>query len=127
MQAGKYYFFLFVFSSHSSIFYSFGDITITDEGQQILSYTRHFWPIGSEGSLTCQTYCYTGQSFIMVIFEDPWRLAVEPKKNHPKLPTKNSYKLYETLCSFPYHMGILIQNYFQSTCMFCNYIKLSTP
>ena len=41
------------------------------------------WPLSSEGSLTCHTYCDTGHPFIMVIFEDTWhspiaeRLTVE--------------------------------------------------
>ena len=28
------------------------------------------WPVSSEGSLTCYTYCYTGNPFIIVISED---------------------------------------------------------
>ena len=60
------------FSSHSRIFHSFGDVTITGEGLQILIYARHSWPLSSESSLTCNTYCDTGQPLIMVISEDPW-------------------------------------------------------
>ena len=51
--------FLFVYgvlSSHSRIFHSYGDVTIADEGLQILTYARHSWPWSSEGSLTCHTY-----------------------------------------------------------------------
>ena len=33
---------------------------------------RHSWPLSSEGSLACHTYCVTGPPFIMVISEDPW-------------------------------------------------------
>ena len=39
------------------IFHSYGDVTITDEGLQILTYTRHSWPMSSEGSWACSTYC----------------------------------------------------------------------
>ena len=44
-----HYFFLRVFSSHSRTFHSFGDVIITDEGQQILTYTLQSWPLKSEG------------------------------------------------------------------------------
>ena len=30
-----------------------------------------FWPLSSEGSLACHTYCDTGHPFIMVIFKAP--------------------------------------------------------
>ena len=44
---------------------SYGDdFTITDEGLQILIYTRHSWPLISEGSLSCLTFCDTGHHFI---------------------------------------------------------------
>ena len=42
--------FIWSFSSHSRIFHSFGDVTITGEGLQMLTYARHFWPSSSEGS-----------------------------------------------------------------------------
>ena len=59
-------------SSHSRIFHSYGDVTIAGEGLQILTYARHTWPLSSEDSLTCHTYCDTGLPFIMVMSEDPW-------------------------------------------------------
>ena len=59
------------FFSHSRFFHSYGDVTITGEGLQILTYARHSWPLSSEGSLACHTYCDTGHPFIMVISEDP--------------------------------------------------------
>ena len=60
------------FSSHSrDIFHSYGDVTITGEGLQILTYALHLWTLSSEGSLTCHTYCDPGHPFIMVISEDP--------------------------------------------------------
>ena len=67
-------FILFVcgLSSHSRIFHSYGDVTIADEGLQILTCARHSRPWSSEGSLTCHTYGDTGLPFIMVISEDPW-------------------------------------------------------
>ena len=58
---------LFVCSSHSRKFNSFGDFTITGEGLRILTYARHSWPLSSEGSLAWHTYCDTGLPFIMVI------------------------------------------------------------
>ena len=39
---------------------------------QILTFTRHSWPLCSEGSLACHTYCNTGHPFIMVNSEVPW-------------------------------------------------------
>ena len=36
------------------------------------------WPLRSEGSLTCHTYCDTGHSFIMVISEEPWHSHILP-------------------------------------------------
>ena len=60
---------LFVFfSSHSRIYFSL--IWRNGEGLQILTYTQYSWPLSSIGSLTCHTYCDTGQPFIMVILED---------------------------------------------------------
>ena len=64
--------FLFLgLSSHSRIFHSYGDVTITGEGLQILTHARHSWPLSSEDSLACHTYCDTGHPFIMVISENP--------------------------------------------------------
>ena len=66
------------FSSHSRIFHSYGDVTITGEGLQILTYARHLRPLSHEGSLACHTYCDTGHPFIMVISEDPWQSHILP-------------------------------------------------
>ena len=52
-------------------FHLFGDVTITGEGLQILTYAWHLWPLSSEGSLPCHTYYDTGRPFIMVTSEDP--------------------------------------------------------
>ena len=51
--------FVWRFSSHSRMFYSFQDVTITGEGLQILMLARHSWPLSSKRSLTCHTYCDT--------------------------------------------------------------------
>ena len=37
--------FVWGFSSYSRIFYSYGDVTITGEGLQILTFARHSWPL----------------------------------------------------------------------------------
>ena len=58
--------------SHLRIFHSYGDVTITGEGLQMLSYARDSRPLSTEGSLSCHTNCDTGHPFIMVISEDPW-------------------------------------------------------
>ena len=50
-------------SSHSNIFHSYGNVIITVEGHQILSYTRHRWPLSNESSLACHTYCDTGDLY----------------------------------------------------------------
>ena len=55
------------FTSRSKIFHSYGDVTITDEGVQILIYARYLWPLSSEGSSRYHP-------FIMVISEVPWHL-----------------------------------------------------
>ena len=75
-----------VFSSHSRIFHSYGDVTITGEGQQILTYSRHSWSLNIEGSLTCNTYCDTEQPFIMQVYI---RIPV----TLPPRRSTNSYKL----------------------------------
>ena len=36
-----------------------------------LTYAGHSWPLSSEGSLACHTFCDKGHPFIMVISEDP--------------------------------------------------------
>ena len=55
-----------LFVSLFVVFHSFGDATITGERLQILTYARLLWPLSSEGSLACQTYCDTGHPFKMV-------------------------------------------------------------
>ena len=67
-------FFVWGLLSHSRIFHSYGDVTITGEELQILTYARHSWPLSSEDSLACHTHCDMGHPFIMVIAEDPRHL-----------------------------------------------------
>ena len=62
------------FSSHSGSFYSYENVTIVDEGLQMLTYAQHSWPLSSEGSLAWHAYCDMGHPFIMVISDDPWHL-----------------------------------------------------
>ena len=64
-------FFVKGFTSHSRIFNSYGNVTITSEGAQILTFARHAWPLSFEGSLACHTYFDTGHPFIMNTSEDP--------------------------------------------------------
>ena len=42
--------------------HAYGDVSITGEGLQILTYAQHSWPLSSKGSLACHTYCHTGAS-----------------------------------------------------------------
>ena len=65
-------------SSRSRIFHSYGDVTITREGLQILTYFRNLWPLSSEDSLACHAYCDTEHPFRMVISEDPWHSHILP-------------------------------------------------
>ena len=59
-------------------FLSNGDVTITGEGLQILTYARQSWTSSSEISFACHTFCDTGRPFIMVISEDPWHSHLLP-------------------------------------------------
>ena len=43
-----------------------------------LTYARHSWPLSSEDSLACHTYCDTRNQFIMVFPEDPWHSQLLP-------------------------------------------------
>ena len=62
-----YCMFDFGLSSHSRIVKSYWDVTITGEGLQILTYAHTYsWPVSSEGSLACHTYCDTVHPFVMV-------------------------------------------------------------
>ena len=47
------------FSYNLRIFHSYGDVTITGEKLQILTYARHLWQLNSKRSLVCHTYCNT--------------------------------------------------------------------
>ena len=43
-----------------------------------MTYNWHSWPLSSESSLACHTYCDTGQPFIMIISKDPWHSHLLP-------------------------------------------------
>ena len=43
------------FLSHSKIFHSDGDVIVTGEGLQILTYARHSWPLSSKASIACHS------------------------------------------------------------------------
>ena len=64
--------FVYGFTSHSRIFHSFGDVTITEKGCKFFTYARHSWPLRSECSLAGHIYCYTGLLFIMIVSEVTW-------------------------------------------------------
>ena len=66
---------LFVWGFSSKNFHSSGNATITGDGLQILTYTRHIWQLNCEGSLTCHIYCDTGHTFI-------YTLAPRIRDNH---------------------------------------------
>ena len=55
------------FSSQSKTFHSLGEVHLTGERLQILTYARHSWPLSSEGFSVCHTYCDAGHTFILVI------------------------------------------------------------
>ena len=61
-----------------SLLHSYGDVTMTDEKLQILTYARHLLPLSGEGFLACHTYCDAGRLSIMVIAEDPWHSHLLP-------------------------------------------------
>ena len=64
------YFFICLFSSHSIIFHSYQEVTITGEGLPIFFLSWHSLTMSNEGSLTCHSYCDTGHPIKMVISED---------------------------------------------------------
>ena len=64
-------FFVWAFSSHSRIFHAYGDVTFAGDMLQVSTHAWHSWPLSSEGSLACHTYCNTDHPFIMVTSEDP--------------------------------------------------------
>ena len=51
----------------SNMFYSYGDVTITGEGLQILTYTRHLWPFFS----VPHVLWHGSPVYTIVISEDP--------------------------------------------------------
>ena len=70
------------FTSQSRMFHPHEYVTITGEGLQIMTNTRHSWSLNSAGSLACHNFCDTGHPFIMVISEDPWHSHLLPSAWH---------------------------------------------
>ena len=67
--------FVWGLSTQSRMFHSYGDVTSTAEGLQILAYTAwHSWPLSSDCSLACHTHCVTWNPFIMVTCTYCWAL-----------------------------------------------------
>ena len=64
-------------------------VILLGEGLQILTYARHSWPLSSEGSLACHTYCGTGHPFITLISKDPWNSYLLPS-------------VWQWSCSYPF-------------------------
>ena len=72
-RIGLFYLFVCLFRVYRPTLefsHSYGDVTITGEGLQILTYARQSRPLSSKGYLVRHTYCDTGHPFIMVISED---------------------------------------------------------
>ena len=89
-------------SSHSRLFHWYWDITIASEWLQILTYSRHSWPLSSEGSLARHTFCDTGHPFIIVISDrGPVTLApiAERLAVELSLPVVTTYRVCRGLDS----------------------------
>ena len=66
--------FVWGLSSNPNNLHTFGDVTISGERLQILSYARadrHSWSLSSGGSLTCHTYCDKDLPIIILTTEEP--------------------------------------------------------
>ena len=48
------------------------------KGFKFFYLTRHSWPLSSEGSLLCHTYCDMGHPFVMIISEEQWHSHLLP-------------------------------------------------
>ena len=57
-----------VFTSHLRIFHLYGDVNTSGEELHILTHARHSWPLSSEGSFACHTYCDTVYKVCRVVF-----------------------------------------------------------
>ena len=69
--------FVWGFSSHSRIYHPYGDVIIAGEGLQILTCAQHLWPLSSEGSLACHTYCIVHLRGPVTLTPTAVRLTVE--------------------------------------------------
>ena len=66
------YLFVLGFSFNRDFFSHMEMSPFTGEGLQIFTFARHAWPMSTEGSLMCHTYCDIGHLNIMVISKDLW-------------------------------------------------------
>ena len=60
-------FYFFYFLSPLENYSLIGDVTIANEGLQMLTFALHLLPFSSEGSLVCLTNCDTGNPFIYLL------------------------------------------------------------
>ena len=74
-------YFMYVCLFVSVLLEKIGDVTITSDGLQLLTYARQSWPLSSDGSLACQVVCDMGQPFIMVNSRGGGGGGVKQKKN----------------------------------------------
>ena len=68
-------FLIWGFTSLSGMFHSYVDVTIANEGLQMLTYTLHSWPLSNEGSLPCKAYCVHivgTQGWLLFVPHHPW-------------------------------------------------------
>mgnify|MGYP003683522325 CR=1 FL=1 len=74
----QYMLFVCVFFSPLQIFHSYGYVTITREGLQLLTYAWQSWPLSSAGSfLACYNYCVCNLLLAVTLTSVDERLAVE--------------------------------------------------
>ena len=70
----------YMYLSHFVSTPSYGDVSITGEGLQILTFARHLpvWSLSSDGSFACHIFCGSGHPLIMVIYEGRWHSYLLP-------------------------------------------------
>ena len=78
-ELSSYVDFVFVFRPTREFFTHTKTSLLPVKGcMQILNYARDPWPLSSESSLACHTYCDTGHPIIMVNSEYPWHSHTLP-------------------------------------------------
>ena len=71
-----WFFFFWVIHPTREFFTHLKTSPLPIKGCKFYTFARHLWPLSSEGSLACHTYCNTGHPFIMIISGDPWHSHV---------------------------------------------------